>query len=53
MQQAGGGEAEQMQAMLAQMQMAQSEADITATLAKAEKDRASAFQTVAQTGMVA
>lgn len=53
MQQSGGGEAEQMQAMLAQMQMAQSEADITATLAKAEKDRASAFQTVAQTGMVA
>lgn len=48
---AGGGEQQQMQQMQMQLGMAKADADINATLARAEKDRAAAFQTAVETEM--
>ena len=50
---AGGGQQQEMQAMQMQLGMAGAEADINATLAKAEKDRADAFQTSFETQVTA
>ncbi len=51
MQQAGGGEAQQIQQAMTEMELAKADADITATIAKAQKDAAQAMATEANAMM--